>query len=147
MLKSLIVITCRFREHQIALSADIEAMFLQVAVPSDDSRCLRFLWREDREQKIEFYEYKRHVFWPQRSPTSSNYALHHLAKGNAKNDESLGSAKILYGRLPQVSHNTPRSNQSLPKGQNVLSTGGFNMTKWITSGEEVNSQIPEVTLS
>ena len=29
-----------FREHQIALSADIEAMFLQVAVPNDESRCL-----------------------------------------------------------------------------------------------------------
>ena len=33
----------RFREHQIALSADIEAMFLQVDVPGDDS--LRFLNR------------------------------------------------------------------------------------------------------
>ena len=38
LLQSLIGIIFRFREHQIALSADIEAMFLQVAVPSDDSR-------------------------------------------------------------------------------------------------------------
>ena len=43
LLQSLIGIIFRFREHQIALSADIEARFLQVAVPSDDSRCLRFL--------------------------------------------------------------------------------------------------------
>ena len=35
-----------FREHQIALSADIEAMFLQINVPSDDSRCLQFLRRK-----------------------------------------------------------------------------------------------------
>ncbi|XP_075262530.1 uncharacterized protein LOC142354150 [Convolutriloba macropyga] len=33
----------------IAISADIEAMILQVAVPSDDNRCLRFLWRKDPE--------------------------------------------------------------------------------------------------
>ena len=43
LLQSLIGIIFRFREQQIALSTDIEAMFLQVAVPSDDSRCLRFL--------------------------------------------------------------------------------------------------------
>ena len=61
LLLSLIGIIFRFREHQIALSADIEAMFLQVAVPSDDSRCLRFLWREDPKQEIEVYEYTRHV--------------------------------------------------------------------------------------
>ena len=36
LLQSLIGIVFRFREHQIALSADIEAMFLQVAVPSNN---------------------------------------------------------------------------------------------------------------
>ena len=40
LLQSLIGILFRFREHQIALTADIEAMFLLFAVTSDDSRCL-----------------------------------------------------------------------------------------------------------
>ena len=62
LLQRLIGIVFRFREHQIAFSADIEAMFLQVAVPSDDKPCLRFLWPEDPQQRIEDYEYTRHVF-------------------------------------------------------------------------------------
>ena len=53
LLQSLVGIIFRFREHQIALSADIESMFLQINVPSDDSRCLQFLWREHPEQKME----------------------------------------------------------------------------------------------
>ena len=61
LLQDLIGIIFRSREQQIALSADIEAMFLQVAVPSDDSRCLRSLWEEDPEQRMEVYEYTRHV--------------------------------------------------------------------------------------
>ena len=69
LLHSLIGVIFRFREHQIALSADIEPMFLQVAVPSDDSRCLRFLWREDPEQRTEVYEYTRQVFGAKSSPT------------------------------------------------------------------------------
>ena len=43
----------RFREHQIDSSADIEEMFLQIAVQSNDNRWLQFLWQEDPEQKVE----------------------------------------------------------------------------------------------
>ena len=43
LLQPLIGIIFRFREHQIALSADIDAMFHQVDVPNNDSRCLQFL--------------------------------------------------------------------------------------------------------
>ena len=89
LLQSLIGIIFRFREHQIALSADLEAMFLQVAVPNDDSRCLRFLWREDPVRRIEVYKYTRHVFGAKSSSTCANYALHQVAKDNAVNDESL----------------------------------------------------------
>ena len=87
LLQSLIGIIFRFREQQIALSADIEAMFLQVAVPNDDRRCLRFLWREDPEQRMEIYEYTRHVFWAKSSPISANYALNQVAKDSAVNHE------------------------------------------------------------
>ena len=62
LLQSLIGINVSFREHQIALSANIEAMFFKVAVSSDESRCLQFLWREDQEQRIEAYEYTWRVF-------------------------------------------------------------------------------------
>ncbi len=37
----------RFRQHKIAVSADIEGMFLQVGVLEQDQPSLRFLWRED----------------------------------------------------------------------------------------------------
>ena len=92
LLQSLIGIISRFREHQIALSANIEAMFLQVAVPKDDSRYLRFLWREDPERREEIDEYTRHVFGAKRSPTCANYALHQVAKDNAVNNENLVKA-------------------------------------------------------
>ena len=64
-------------------------MFLQVAVPNDDNRCLRFLLREEPEQKIEVDEYTRHVFGAKSSRTSANYALHQVAKDNANDEENL----------------------------------------------------------
>ena len=46
-LQSLIGIIFKFREKKIALTADVEAMFLQVKVPLSDCKVLRFLWREN----------------------------------------------------------------------------------------------------
>ena len=43
LLQSLIGIIFRFREKQIALTADVEAMFLQVKEPPADCKVLRFL--------------------------------------------------------------------------------------------------------
>ncbi len=43
LLQNLIGIIFRFREHSVAVTADVEAMFLQVSVPSDDCKFLRFL--------------------------------------------------------------------------------------------------------
>ena len=47
LLQTLIHVLFRFRQHQFAVSADIEGMFLQVGVPDWDQTSLRFLWRED----------------------------------------------------------------------------------------------------
>ena len=75
LLQSLIRIVFRFREKQIELTADVEAMFLQVKVPPADCNVLNFLWRESNTEPISVYEYGRHIFGTQSSPTCANYAL------------------------------------------------------------------------
>ena len=80
LLQSLIGIIFRFREKEIALTADVEAMFLQVKVPPTDCRVLRFLWRENHTDPISVYEYGRHIFGAKSSPTCVNYALQQVGR-------------------------------------------------------------------
>ena len=82
LLNSLTGILMRFREGKIALSADIEAMFNQVAVPNDDQAVLRFLWRDSPSSEIETYQYQRHIFGAKCAPTCANYALRRNAEEN-----------------------------------------------------------------
>ncbi len=49
LLQNLVHVILRFRQHRVAVSADVEGMFLQVGVPEADQDVLRFLWREDNE--------------------------------------------------------------------------------------------------
>ena len=125
-------------------------MFLQVAVPNDDSRCLLFLWREDPEQRIEVYEYTRHVFGTKSLPNSANYALHQVTKDNAVNDESIIRTvqRNFYMDDLLMSVRTPQEAIEIyQKVREILSRGGFNLTKWITSDDEVETQIPEADRS
>ena len=125
-------------------------MFLRVAVPNDDSRCLRFLLREHPEHTMEVYKYTLHVFRAKSSPTCSNYALHQVAKDNAINDESLVETvqQIFYTDDFLKSVRTPQEAIEIyQKNRGVLIKGGFNLTKWITSDDEVKSQIPETDRS
>ena len=120
-------------------------MFLQVAVPKNDSRCLQFLWREDPEWRIEVYEYTRHVFGAKSSPTWANYALHQVAKDNAVNDKSLVRTvqRNFYIDDFLKSFRTPQeATEIYQKVRDFLIKCGFILTKWITSDDEVKSQIP-----
>ena len=150
LLQSLIGIIFRFREHRITLSADIEAMFLQVAIPSDDNRCLQFFWREYPEQRIEVHEYTRHVFGAKSLPTCANYALHQVAKDNAKDDENLVEAVQRYfynDDYPKLVRTPQDAIEIYQKVREILGKGGFNLTKLITGDEEVKSQIPKADRS
>ena len=125
-------------------------MFLQVAVPNDDSRCLQFLWREDPEQKMEVYEHTQHVFGAKSSPTCANYAFHQVAKDNAKEDKNLVKAvpQNFYMDDFLKSVRTPQEAIEIyQKVREILYKGAFNLRKWITSDDEVKSQIPETDRS
>ena len=73
LLRYLVRIVFRFRELEIAMTADIESMFLQVAVPKDECKCLRFLWRDKPSETVGIYEYTRHVFGAKSFLTCANY--------------------------------------------------------------------------
>ena len=133
LLQSLIGINFRFRGHQIALSADLEATFLQVAVPNDDSRFFRFLWREDPERRIEVYEYTRHDFGAKISPICTNYALHQVAKDNAVNDESIVRTDETSTWTTYLSQSKPLKKQSKSTRKSETSS-----SKWIQFDEMDN---------
>ena len=82
LLSNLTGVILRFRENKLALSADIEQMFMQVKVAPEDRKFLRFLWNNDG--RIETYEYTSHIFGATDSPCIASYALRKTARDNEK---------------------------------------------------------------
>ena len=96
MLQNLIHVLLRFREHQFAVSADVEDMFLQVGVPDCDEPSLRFLWQEEPTTNVVVYQYTRHIFGAKDSPTCANYALQCTARDNVSQYPDATKAVLEY---------------------------------------------------
>ena len=79
-------------------------------------------------------------------PTCANYALHKVAKDNEFNVESLDTTfnRNFYLDDFLKSVRTPQEAMEIYKKiRDILVKVGFNLTKWITSENEVKSQISE----
>ena len=138
----------RFRENKIALSADIEQMFMQVKVAPEDRKFLRFLWNNDG--RIETYEYTSHTLGATDSPCIASYALRKTARDNKKQfPEALKYVeRNIYMDDLYISTNSFEGAQKiLPGMRNDLSKGGFSLTKWNSSSPEfLNSIEPKIRL-
>lgn len=86
----LLGVLLRFRQYPTAISADVEAMFHQVKVPTENRDVLRFLWwpEGDTSAQLEVYRMTSHLFGGTWCSSVCAYALQQTAKDNADDFEA-----------------------------------------------------------
>ena len=74
-------VLCRFRQEPVLVSCDIESMYHQVGVNTEDRHFLHFLWWDNCNLDSEPKEYRMtvHLFGATSSPGCANYALKAMA--------------------------------------------------------------------
>ena len=73
----------RFRQYSVAITADIEAMFMQIGIQPQDQDYLDFLrsfWTEGGSEKI--FKYKRLIFGATCSPSCAIFVLQKCANNH-----------------------------------------------------------------
>ena len=81
---SLVGVLLWFRQAPVSFTADIESMFYQVRVPSDQRDFLRFLWwpEGNLSNEIEEYQMNVHVFGAVSLLSCANFCLKQAADDN-----------------------------------------------------------------
>ena len=145
LLRNLVGIVFRFREHLIAITAGIESMFLQVAVPKEECIVLRFLWRDKPDDNIEIFEYNRHVFGAKSSPTCANYGFQQCGREN-KSKFPVAAATIdrnfYMGDLVKSVDTTQEAIECYQQLMETLKRSDFTLKKWASNCSEVLQKIP-----
>ncbi|CAH8818888.1 unnamed protein product [Schistosoma curassoni] len=146
----LVCILLRFRKEAIAVSADVEEMFMQVKVPESDRGALRFLWWQGGDMSKEPSEFQMtsHPFGAISSPFCANFALNKTAQifsdgydgyvvDAVKNNFYVDDCLVSFPTCDQAKSFVKQISE-------LLCRGGFKLKKWVTNSEEVRAILPDV---
>ena len=146
---SLIGVLTRFRKEPVVIAADIEAMFHQVKVPTEDRDLLRFLWWPDGDysQNMEEYRMTVHLFGATSSPSCANFSVRKCAEDNVTEFRAQTINTIMnnfYVDDCLTSAATEEDAIALyHELRAICSKGGFLLTKWMSNSRQVLAVIPE----
>ena len=135
LLRNLLGILFQFRENKIAITADIQERFLQVEVPNDQRRYLRFLWRISENQLVAM-QYNRHIFGAKSSPACANFSLQECARTNEHKIPNAAKKVLENFYVDEMLISVAdRETATLLVTDTieVLKKGGFKLTKWFSS--------------
>ena len=118
----------RFGERKHPITADIEGMYMQVSVNSENRKLLRFLWGAEEPK---FFEYTRFVFGA-KSSTCAIYALRTCADNKAENYPYI--KKLVYENFCmddffEATDDIDTAVKIIEDLRHVLQQGSFNLHK------------------
>jgi len=149
----LIRVLLRFRQQSVAVMADIVAMFHQVRVTPDERDVLRYLWwpNGDRSKNPETYKMNVHLFGGTWSPSCCNFALQQLAKDNENHFETVTVNTVLRNfYVDDCLKSVDDENEAIELVReltDLLSRGGFKLTKWVSTSRKVLASMIEADRS
>ncbi|XP_068221310.1 uncharacterized protein [Palaemon carinicauda] len=140
---SLAGILCRFRNHSVAFTCDVEAMYHQVLVNEEHRNLLRFLWFDNHDLDGDIVQYRMtvHLFGARSSPSVANYDLKAAAdrfkdKTTEKAAEFIKEDFYVDDGLKSVA--TVEEAINLAKdSQMICKRGGFHLHKFVANNAEV----------
>ena len=145
---NLVGVLIRFREHPVALVADIEGMFHQVRVSPDDHDALRFLWwpNDDLSREPVDYCMQVHLFGSTSSPSCASFCLRKTAEDHK---DRFGEAVIHTVKRNFYVDDCLKSLANIEAAKamatdlrDLLAKGGFRLTKWLSNKKDVIQSIP-----
>nr|CAB3263161.1 uncharacterized protein LOC104265735 [Phallusia mammillata] len=149
LVNSLVGVLTRFRKERYALVADIESMFHQIRVTPKDRDALRFLWWPggDLTNQPTAHQMTVHLFGATSSPSCASFCLKQTALDFGQDFNAQASSVVrrnfyVDDCLTSVA-STVEGIQMTKEISDLLSRGGFHLTKWLSNNQKILSKIPE----
>ncbi|XP_055632558.1 uncharacterized protein LOC129773031 [Toxorhynchites rutilus septentrionalis] len=146
----LLDIILRFRKYPVALVADIEKMYRQILISSDE-RCLqRILWRFDSSEPVRTYELSTVTYGISSFSFLATRTLHQLAEDEGK-EYPLGSLAICndfyVDDFIPGEDSVERAIQLRHELDEIMTKGGFRLRKWCSNSTDVLAGLPAELLA
>ena len=140
-------ILCRFRVHRVAVTADIEKVFLMVSVARKDRDALHFLWVKDAfADQLDIIElrFTRVVFGVSSSPFLLNATIrYHLEQYEQTQPDLVKKLcrSIYVDDLIFGADDEDEAGQMFLQAKEILKDGGFNLRKFHSNSALVQARV------
>lgn len=147
LFNSMLGILWNFRQRRIGFAADIQEMFPQIRIISQDHSSQRFLWRESKNkyQQPDTYEIVTMMFGTVCSPSSAQEVRNRNAeefRTECPNAVNAIQKKHYMDDYLDSADNEEEANEQIANVIRVHKAGGFKICKWTSSSSEVLYTIP-----
>ncbi|XP_045032618.1 uncharacterized protein LOC123474468 [Daphnia magna] len=146
LLTNLIGVLIRFRQHPIALSADIVKMFHQVRVRPKDGPTLRFFYRDPGIQEPpSVYQMNVQLFGAVCSPAICAHVLRQAAEDGGIDAADVTNQIIDHFYVDNWLTSFPTAKEAIQHAKrvaDVLLRGGFELAQWGSSCPKVLLSLP-----
>ena len=129
LINNLVGLLLRFRENPVAVSADIEAMFMQVGIIEKDQPSMRFLWPTNHSVKQ--FQYTRLIFGARCSQSTVIFVLQKTAADFAPNQtiQNLVKNSFYMDDFVHSFETVEIAQEAAVSLKKTLIRAGFNLTK------------------
>ncbi|CAH0727422.1 unnamed protein product, partial [Brenthis ino] len=146
LLTSLQGILFRFRERPVAITADIQEMFLQVKIRPEDQPAQQFLWRgADRDNPPRHYKMTSMIFGAASSPFMAHYVRKHNAQEHAQTHpralEAITRSHYMDDLVASYD-TTEEARRAIQETREVHAAAGFTLRGWNANAKEVIGDVP-----
>ncbi|XP_055701653.1 uncharacterized protein LOC129800934 [Phlebotomus papatasi] len=141
----LLVLLLRFRTHKVAMSADVEKMYRQILVASEDRDYQRVFWRTNFQEKIQIFRLCTVTYGTSSAPFLAVRVLHQIAmdyKDDYPEACEVISTSFYMDDLLCGAESIEDGKKLQKEIQDVLGKGHFVLRKWASNSSEVLDQVP-----
>ncbi|XP_053691451.1 uncharacterized protein LOC128739969 [Sabethes cyaneus] len=143
--QDLLSLVMRFRTHAIALVADIEKMYRQVQVHSEDRPLQRILWRNNVKDPIASYELQTVTYGTASAPYLATKTLKQLSIDESHNFPAAAdpvSNDFYVDDFLSGAEDVQTAREIQRQVTLKLCTAGFPLKKWASNSSDVLKGIP-----
>ncbi|UYV61147.1 hypothetical protein LAZ67_1003576 [Cordylochernes scorpioides] len=144
--QNLFNILLRFRTFPIAITADIEKMFRQIRLNSDDRDYHRILWRENPEDQLLEYRLLTVTYGTASAPFLAIRTIQQLAEDESSKFPSASSIvfrDFYVDDLISGAYSIQEAKSLVAELSSLLNKGGFKLRKWSSNNKEVLSSLSQ----
>ncbi|XP_074655643.1 uncharacterized protein LOC141909156 [Tubulanus polymorphus] len=145
LLQSLPGVLLRFGQEQVAVIADVEAMYHQVRIAEMDQPALRYFWRNLEDRPPDIYQMLVNIFAARCSASIANYALKMTARDAKDVPQAVHDAVLRDFYMDDFLKSVKtvlKAIEMLSQVSYTVAVGGFRLTKYFSNSREVLAAMP-----